>query len=124
MTMTERKHPNDTFLDDLFAQVRQADVQPSDDLYARVMADAFAQVAPSPQVAAHRKPGLWDRIKDAVGGWPAMSGLAAATLAGVWIGVAPPTSVETLTAPLFGEAVSVSLIGSDLDFGLGDALDG
>lgn len=41
---------------------------------------------------------LWRRgaeklrdIRTALGGWPAMAGLAAASLTGIWIGVAPPS---------------------------------
>lgn len=108
MTMTD---PNDDMLDDLFAEARGVNPQVSDDLTARVLVDAGAaqEAAPAPKSVA--QPGLWSRLMDMVGGWPSVGGLAAATVAGIWIGVAPPASVENLTASLVGDSVSVSLLG-------------
>jgi hypothetical protein len=63
-------------------------------------------------------------MMDAVGGWPALSGLAAATVAGVWVGVAPPTSVEDWTAALVGDELSVSLFATETAFDMGVGLDG
>jgi hypothetical protein len=121
MTMT---NPNDDMLDDLFAQVARVDVQPSDALLARVLADADdVQAAFQPEQAATPS-GLWTRLLDALGGWPAVSGLAAATVAGVWIGVAPPTSVQDLTASMMGDEVSVDLFTTDFAFDTGALVDG
>lgn len=113
MTMT---NPNDEFLDDVFAQARTEKVPPHEDLMARVLGDAAAVqsgFAAAPQVA---QAGLWARLMEAIGGWPAVSGLAAATVAGVWIGVAPPSSVEGFTAGLIGDEVSVSLLPTSFTF--------
>ena len=121
MTMT---NPNDDMLDDLFAQAREADVKPSDALMARVLADADdVQGAMQPEQTVATS-GLWARILDALGGWPAVSGLAAATVAGVWIGVAPPSSVQDLTASLVGDEVSVDLFSTGLAFDTGVSVDG
>lgn len=120
MMMTD---PNDDMLDDLFAQARRQDVSPSDDLIARVLADAVA-VQPSPVAQVGTEAGLWTRIMDAIGGWPALSGLAAATVAGVWIGAAPPASVSDLTASLLGDAVSVDLFSTNLLLDAGALSDG
>ncbi|MFW8634432.1 hypothetical protein [Cribrihabitans pelagius] len=38
---------------------------------------------------ASRRPG-WRQLAAAVGGWPAMGGLAAAGVAGLWLGLSPP----------------------------------
>jgi len=117
--------PNDDFLDDLLAHARKSESAPDDDLVARVLADAEAVQAGFPgSPAAGSPPGLLARILDTLGGWPAVSGLAAATVAGVWIGVAPPASVEEITAGLMGEAVSVPLVPSDLGFSIGGLADG
>ena len=124
MKMTKPKQDDDTLLDDLFAQARQVSVQPPEDLVARIMADAAAQQQASDMVQSAPSVGLFSRLLETLGGWPAVSGLAAATVAGVWIGVAPPSSVEAVTAPLLGESVAVSLLGSELDFGLGELVDG
>ena len=116
-------NPNDDMLDDLFATARQAAPAPSADLMARVLADAAA-VQPQPATTTAAVPGLWSRMLDAIGGWPAVSGLAAATVAGIWVGVAPPSAVEDMTASLIGDEVSVSLFSPDLLFDEGALSDG
>lgn len=123
MTMT---HPNDDFLDALFAQARKDEARPDDALTARILADAddvqagFASAQPARPAGAS----LWARLLDGLGGWPAVSGLAAATVAGVWIGVAPPASVADVTANFFGEELTVPLVPSDLGFDAGAFADG
>jgi len=118
-------NPNDKILDDLFAQGRATSAQPSDDLVARVLADADAvQAGAGPAQAVQPKQNLWMRMTDALGGWPAVSGLAAATLAGVWIGVAPPAAVQDITATFVGDAVSVNLFPTEFDFDAGVSADG
>ena len=114
MMMTD---PNDEMLEDLFAQARAAKPPVSDDLMARVLADA-ERAGHGASVVVDR-PGLWSRFLDLVGGWPAVSGLAAATVAGVWIGVAPPAMLDDYTAGLTGDVVSVSLF-SDMGFLTGE----
>ena len=120
MTMT---NPNDDMLDNLFAQARAVTAVPSDDLVARVLADAGSVQPPVTPVSARRL-GLWFRMSEAIGGWPAVSGLAAATIAGVWVGVAPPASIEDLTATFIGDEVSISLFSTDLAFDAGELIDG
>ena len=121
MTMT---NPNDDMIDDLFAQARGADVQPSDALMARVLADAdHAQAVMQPKQAAIAN-GLWARAMDVLGGWPAVSGLAAATVAGIWIGVAPPSSMQDLTASMMGDEVSIDLFTTAFAFETGVLADG
>ncbi|MWD30223.1 hypothetical protein E0K89_022405, partial [Aquicoccus sp. SCR17] len=39
-----------------------------------------------------------------LGGWPALGGLTAATLAGVWLGVSPPQGVSDPVAAWLGQA--------------------
>ena len=113
--MTEQ---NDDFLDDLFATARKPAAAPSNDLMARVMADARATQAGFAAPAQTEPTGLMARMLDVLGGWPTVSGLAAATVAGVWIGVAPPQSVSDLTASLLGDEVSIGLspLGGGFEF--------
>ena len=121
MMMTNQ---NDEFLEDLFAQARKQDPHPSDALLARVLADADGvQVGMQPALTAAPN-SLWVRILDALGGWPAVSGLAAATVAGVWIGVAPPSSVQDLTASLVGDEISIDLFATEFAFDTGVSVDG
>ena len=106
-------HENkDDILDDLFAQARAQTPKVSDDLMARVLADAqqvqhdlTSAKAPTPH--SSRGFGLFDLL----GGWPALGGVAMAGITGLWIGIAPPASVEALSAQVFGTTDSVSLMG-------------
>ena len=116
-------NPNDDTLNDLFAQARGTTSAPSDDLVARVLADAAA-MQPTQATSASPRIGLWARLLDVIGGWPAVSGLAAATVAGIWVGVAPPPSVEDMTAQLIGDEISVSLFSADLQLDEGALSDG
>jgi hypothetical protein len=80
---------DDAMLDGLFAAAKSdADIQPSADLMARVLADAEATQAamaqPAPIAAA--KPSVFKQFIAKLGGWQSLSGLAMATVAGLWIG--------------------------------------
>ncbi len=116
-------NPNEDMLDDIFAQARAATPAPSDDLMARVLTDA-EDVQPGNLLGAAQRPSLWSRMSDAIGGWPAVSGLAAATVAGVWVGIAPPAQVEDLTASFIGDEISINLFSTDLAFDAGELIDG
>jgi len=118
-------NPNDDMLEDILAQARGLTPTPSRDLMARVMADADAlQPAPAPAAVSAGRLGIWARMMDAIGGWPAVSGLAAATIAGIWVGVAPPSSVEDLAASMVGDEVSISLFSTELMLDAGVLTDG
>ena len=117
MKMTD---PNNDMLDDLFAEVRSVAPEPSEDLIARVLADAVAPL-PKPVVPP---PSLFTRALDLIGGWPAAGGLVAATMTGLWVGVAPPAAVEDLTASLLGDQVSVGFFTDDFGFDIGTTVDG
>lgn len=115
--------PNDDMLDDLFAQARAVTPTPSQALVARVLADADAAQRAEPAPVTPQQ-GLLARMFDAIGGWPAVSGLAAATVAGIWVGVAPPASVEDFAATTFGDSVAIGIFADDLDFDIGTFTDG
>ena len=90
--MTKRKGSEADF-DRLLAGV--ADPVPSEELMARVMADADAVLAersagPAQEVA---RKGWLGAALNGIGGWPAVAGLATATVAGIWIGFAQPGSL-------------------------------
>ncbi|WP_146065156.1 dihydroorotate dehydrogenase [Albidovulum inexpectatum] len=97
---------NDTALEELFTQARTAAPEPSPDLMARVMEDA-ARLAPRTAMAEARAGyGVVQQsrlsrvigwIKDALGGWQGIGGLATATLAGFWIGYAGLAGTATLS---------------------------
>lgn len=80
----------DLALDRLF-QAGRTGPQPSDDLMARIMADAAHRAAP---VHAASRPGLLATLLSLVGGWPAAAGMATAAAAGVWLGFSSPDLVD------------------------------
>lgn len=100
-------------LDALLAEARALRPEPAQALVARILLDAdrLAPAAAAPPAPARAPRRGW---MAALGGWPALGGLAAAAVAGVWIGAVPPAAVLDLAASLRGEAVSVGL-GADED---------
>ncbi|UXX82809.1 hypothetical protein [Roseovarius pelagicus] len=90
----------DKMLEDCFAAARQAAPEPDSALLARVMADA-RQVQSRSQ-RAPRRVGLWARLRLELGGWPAVAGLSAAALTGLWIGISPPDGVLTAAEGYLG----------------------
>jgi len=99
------KQKDDARLATLFEAARDTSPAPGDDLLARVMQDAdrvqggFAPVT----APARRAPvsGL-TRLSRMLGGWPAMAGLTAAMLAGIWIGISPPAGLARVTMAALG----------------------
>ena len=89
-------------LDALFAAARSADAMPGDDLVARLLADAEAEqvrFAP-PEPVRREAPKASSRWLDWLL-WP--SGLAAAAVTGLWIGVAGAPEL-LLSADAFWES--------------------
>ena len=109
--MTTNKR--DERLEEFFAEARALRPVPSDDLMARLLADADRE-RPQPLAAPVVARGGWRNWIAALGGWPAMGGLVAATVTGVWIGAAPPARLSSLLPSLWGETVSVA-VGADED---------
>ena len=107
---------DDDMLDDLFAAARNdSRATPSPDLLARVLSEAEGlQVAEPVPSAPPLRPSLWAALVAAVGGWPALSGVAMAGVAGVWLGVASGTTFmqNTLGLDIYGETAQSYL--SDL----------
>ncbi|KAA9005707.1 hypothetical protein [Histidinibacterium aquaticum] len=100
--MTE---PETDELDMLFAEARETRPDVSAALTARIVADAAAEM-PRRTGRAEAAPSLWR----ALGGWVGAGTLGAATLAGVWIGLAAPSALSGVTGGLLGEPVVVSLL--------------
>lgn len=85
MMMTEMDRA-DKEIDALLAVARRDGPSPSTDLLARVLKDAEA-AQPSPlALAKMARPGALNRMLAALGGWPALGGLVAATLSALWLG--------------------------------------
>ncbi len=103
-------------LDDLLARTAKRTVAPDSDLFARVLADAAA-LQPVPSQELHKRRSFTETLKDLIGGWPTLSGLATAGIAGLWFGIAPPAGLETLAAQILGTTEEIDLLGVSYDFG-------
>ena len=101
------KKTEDFDLDAMFADMRTQDVVPAPDFMARVLADALdAQAAAVSVTVAPRPPSRLRQLLAAIGGWPAVAGLATAGVAGLWIGVNPPASIMTTAESFLGTTVT------------------
>jgi len=115
--MADHQNHQDDFddLEALFAEARESrpDAVP-DRLMSTITAAAAAEQAgwsaPRP-VAANRNRGPLALLLAALGGWPAVGGLVAASCAGLWIGVAGPETV--LTAPGLAALTTTSAVSAD-----------
>ena len=106
-------------LDRLFAEARAEQHVPGEDLMVRLVADATrsAPTRVSPAVAVKPVAGFAGFLS-ALGGWPVLGGLAMTTVAGLWIGIAPPDRFNDFAASVLGEQVTVALFPDDDPFGL------
>lgn len=101
MTDKEGAQEDMSDVDALFASAREVPPQMPKNLEQAILRDA-AQVqarrletqtqarsgqGATPERGLHR---IWRQFSAAIGGWPALGGLAAASLVGLWVGVAPP----------------------------------
>ena len=50
--------------------------------------------------------GFWAQLSQALGGGPALAGLGAMAIAGLWLGVMPPAALETSLDAFLGSSVS------------------
>ncbi len=85
---------NGDALDALFAEARRVDAAP--ELRVRVLADglAVAGEAGKPANPRRRGSGGWLGWLDNMGGWPALSGVTAAGIAGLSLGLYAPEVVD------------------------------
>ncbi len=114
---------DDTFLDDILAQARSQQPTPSQDLIARVLADAAAeQAAILTPIAAPVSRG--QRFFDILGGWTGFGGLITAGMAGIWIGLAPQVPLESLAAGEAVDTIALNLWPEDSLFDVSVETDG
>lgn len=113
MAKTEHDMLDDMALEAFFEAGRAETPVPSDDLMARIMADAVAEMpAPRPIARPVKKQGLLAGLIAGIGGWPALAGMATATVAGVWIGFAQPDTLNTWAG---GALLSTSTTATSYD---------
>jgi len=133
MTMAETER--DEELGVFFDAAKAAPEPVSDALMARVLNDALAVQAgaavdhatATDNAADRGRPGLFAGLLAALGGWPAVAGLATAAVTGIWIGFSPALGVgDAMTSALgAGETSDAYLVdyatGYEFAFEEGDA---
>ncbi|WP_170758920.1 hypothetical protein [Ruegeria lacuscaerulensis] len=109
---------DDMELDQLFAQARQNRPELPDDLAVRILTDAESVRLDRLAQAAQPPRPLWVRMLDGIGGWQGMSGLVAASAAGVWIGFSAPGFLPDPAAYIYAQDVTfvVADLGLDTTF--------
>lgn len=98
MAKTETDLLDDAQLEAFFEAGREEAPALSDSFMAALLQDA-AQVQPQVMPLAPERPTrpFWKELVMQIGGWPALAGMATATVAGVWIGFAAPDQLEHLS---------------------------
>lgn len=105
---------NDLDLDALLAEAAATPTKPSEALSARILADATAMQRPLPVqrgTASRKRFGLWRWVTDlfaGLGGGPAVAGLSLAGVAGLFLGVADPVALQSITALLSSDTTMVA----------------
>lgn len=93
------KTENDV-LDEFFDAARADAPEPSAEFMLRMQEAALA--AQVVRVAPPVRVGIMRQIMTAVGGWPALAGLSATALVGVWIGAMPPDAMADSVSTYLG----------------------
>jgi hypothetical protein len=117
MTMTRIDNGDMERVEMLLQHAKDAQVTLPPGLAGRVMADA-ERIQP----ARSFRPGR--RLLEALGGWPALGGLAVASSVGFWIGISPPEGMVDPAILLqdsagdgYDDTAELSGFGWDLDEG-------
>ncbi|QQA43650.1 hypothetical protein [Pelagovum pacificum] len=98
---------NDRQLDALFDTTRERGTMDAGEAFlARLSADAAAEMPRRMEAPPSR--GAIGTIWAGIGGWAGFGGLAAATVAGLWIGIASPAGIADFTDSVLGETMTVS----------------
>lgn len=89
------KHNADRVLETYFEAARKDCRAPSSELMARILADAADVQAGFPVARASgvRVGGFVRQLVQGLGGWPAVAGLAAAAVTGLWIGMSQSSAL-------------------------------
>ncbi len=120
MKMTD-KHDDD-LVQGFFDAAQGAQAEVSEGLMARVLADADAEATRravsvvKPRAVAQRQSG--GGFFGLIGGWPAMGGMVAASAMGLWLGLAPPAIMASLSTTTT-DSVNVSIFSVDQVFNTG-----
>ena len=88
----------DDFLGGVFeAAQRDAHANLAADLEARILMQAAqVQAGFTRERASGGMMARWQRVWADLGGWPVITGVATATVAGLWLGIASPTALDSV----------------------------
>ncbi|MEM1236835.1 MAG: hypothetical protein AAGI10_07690 [Pseudomonadota bacterium] len=116
---------SDAELDRLFEASDAQAPLPSGDLMARILADAEAQasapVAPMPASVVPAQSFL-SRLRETLGGWGGVSGLAGVAAVGLIVGIFPPVALSDYAASVLGTDTSVTDYLPGLEAALGEVV--
>lgn len=84
-------------LEVFFEAALDSEPDPSDALMAKIMADADAEADSWAEVVQPDRGGFLRSFLDAIGGWPAASGIVTAGMVGVIVGFSPPAMLSEFT---------------------------
>lgn len=103
--MSMNKDDDSLDLELWFSASRKHTHDPSDDLLARVLADAAMLQPEAPGIVTTApepapRVSLWAQFTNAIGGWSGLAGLGTATVAGLWIGLSAPNTLVTLSSAM------------------------
>ncbi len=108
--MTDNKN-NMVELDALLAGLRAQTPSVPDALIARITQQAeIEQKAFMTAPAKTTRRGVLRQFIQALGGWPALGGLATAACAGIWLGINPPQSMALAAETYLGIENAVTLL--------------
>jgi len=127
MAKTKKNMLDDAELEVFFDAAKSRRTEASEVFLMSIVADASAQQVEQQQApalssfanleASNAGRSLWSRIVSGIGGWPAVAGMASATVAGVWIGLSSPAQLEVLSGGLI---VAGNYSASETEFELED----
>ena len=101
-------------LNAFFDAARRDSVAMPDGLRARILADAGRVQGGVALNAPAGQTGFFERLREVLGGWAGIGGLAAARAAGVWMGFAPPAAMPDPVAILMQNSeTQVDLFASE-----------
>lgn len=123
MTMADIEHDDDRLLEQAFAAARRDAARMPEGLADRMVADALAaQSALLSRSAPPRPRGVLRQFADTIGGWYGLGGMAAASVAGLWLGFAPPLGLPDPAGLVIGseDETSIFLSVDELTSALSD----
>ena len=101
--MTDQRKQIDPEVDKLLREAARNVPELPDGLMRRIIGDAEALLPESRNSRPRGRRGRLGKLWAGFGGWPALAGLAAVTLVGIWLGYSPPGFIEGIAGAAFAD---------------------